>query len=112
MPLFISRRLQHRTHHLPDRQLATTLETTRLEKKKKKFIPKIFSISWQKPKGFLPAIFPSHARERHTFTGITKADGKPTKRRIDYVGIPIDWLAATSSFKVMCDFNKESQDAK
>ena len=54
---------------------------------------------------FLPATFPSHTGESHTFTGITKADGKPTKRRVDDVGLPTDWLAATTSSKAIYDFN-------
>ena len=56
-------------------------------------------------KVFLPATFPSHAGERHNFTGITSAAGKLTKRSIDYVGLPIDWLAATTSSKVIYGFN-------
>ena len=54
---------------------------------------------------FLPAAFLSHTGDRHTFTGITKKDGKPTNRRIDYVGLPTDWLQATTTSNVIYDFN-------
>ena len=54
---------------------------------------------------FLPAAFLSHAGGRHTFTGITNTDGKPTNRRIDYVGLPTDWLQATTTSNVIYDFN-------
>ena len=54
---------------------------------------------------FLPFTFCSRQGERHTFTGITKNDGQPTRRRIDYVGLPIDWLRANTTSKVIYDFN-------
>jgi hypothetical protein len=54
---------------------------------------------------FLPSTFSSHQCERHTFTGIIKKDGQPTRRRIDYVGLPIDWLQAKTVSKVIYCFN-------
>ena len=60
---------------------------------------------------FLPSTFSSHTGERHIFTGFIKKDGQPTQRRIDYVGLPTDWLQATTTSKVIYDFNTVANKA-
>ena len=60
---------------------------------------------------FLPTTFKSHTGECHIFPVITKKDGQPVLRRIDYVGLPTDWPVANISSNILYDFDTAATKA-